>query len=289
VPSRGRIWIGCSGWLYKDWKGRFYPNRLPVSSWLPYYASRFPTVELNNSFYRLPERRTFRRWGEATPRDFLFAVKASRYLTHLKRLTAPADPIARLLGRAYGLGPRLGPILYQLPATLTYDFERLRGFLTALRRVPARARLSGEAARVGARSTPRHVIEFRDPSWYRREVFEALAAGGVALCLHDKLQGRYLGDPAGPFVYVRFHGTSGAYAGSYPRQRLVEWAERIVAWSRQGRDVFAYFNNDPGAAAPENARTLTALTRHAGGCPERSVPNNPRTRAPRDDVSAGIA
>jgi uncharacterized protein YecE (DUF72 family) len=289
MSPEGRIWIGCSGWLYRGWKGRFYPDGLPVSSWLEYYADRFPTVELNNSFYRLPERRTFGAWGRATPHEFVFAVKASRYLTHLKRLIAPHDPVARLLTRAYGLGPRLGPLLYQLPPTMRYDSDRLDGFLMALRRVPARVTLTRAAVHAGVPSPPRHVIEFRDASWYRPDVFDRLAVAGVALCLHDKSEGRYLGDPVGPFVYVRFHGTSGSYAGSYADGRLAEWAERITRWSRQGRNVFAYFNNDPDAAAPRNALTLSSLTRRAGGCPESSARVNGQMRTRPGHVGIGAA
>jgi uncharacterized protein YecE (DUF72 family) len=244
--KKGRILIGCSGWQYASWRGTFYPKRLATERWLPYYAARFTTVEVNNSFYRLPERRTFVRWADATPREFTFAVKASRYLTHLKRLRDPREPVTRLLQRASGLGRRAGPILYQLPGSFRYDPDRLHGLLVAL----ARRRRAGFL----------HAVEFRDPSWYRPETFAMLDRRGVALCLHDKQEGAYLSEPVGPFVYVRFHGTSGAYQGSYPARHLRRWAARIAGWAAAGRDVYAYFNNDPGGAAPQNARTLIELT-----------------------------
>ena len=254
MAGRSRILIGCSGWMYRSWKGPFYPKDLATSAWLPFYAKHFATVELNNSFYRLPERKTFEAWAEMTPRRFVFAVKASRYLTHLKRLTDPAEPLKRLLERASGLGPHLGPILYQLPASLRYDADRLDVFLAALGRLGRRL----GTRQTGTRTVPlRHVIEFRDPSWYRPDVMDVLERAGVAICLHDKLQGPFLGEPAGEFAYIRFHGTSGHYAGSYSDAELRGWATRMTEWSRQGRDVYAYFNNDPAAAAPKNAETLT--------------------------------
>ncbi len=163
----GRFRAGCSGWQYKHWKGSFYPATLPQSRWLHHYAGVFDTVELNNSFYRLPEPERFASWREETPPGFLFAVKASRHLTHMKKLKDPEEPLERLFSRAKALGAKLGPVLYQLPPRWKYDPERLDQFLHAL---PKRRR---------------HVIEFREPGWYREEVFSALEERRVALCLHD--------------------------------------------------------------------------------------------------------
>jgi uncharacterized protein YecE (DUF72 family) len=240
-----RIRIGCSGWNYKAWADRFYPAGLPPSRWLSHYVGVFDTVEVNNTFYRLPARDTFAAWRRQTPPGFCIAVKASRYLTHLKALRDPAPPLALLFERARGLGPRLGPMLYQLPPRLALDLPRLDTFLAALPRV---------------RTHGLPVIEFRHPSWYVPETFARLEKRGVSLCLHDHRDGPYAGSWTGPAVYVRFHGTSGRYAGRYDRDALARWADRLTRAAARGQDVYAYFNNDPDAAAPENAQMLKALT-----------------------------
>ena len=234
--------VGCSGWNYKSWRGRFYPRDLPVARWLEYYAARFDTVEINNSFYRLPDRSTFTSWRTQVPPAFVFAVKASRFLTHMKRLLDPDDPLERLFSSVSGLGRRLGPVLYQLPPTLSIDLPRLDRFLRALPRTSSGTRM--------------HVVEFRHPSWYVDDTFDLLTRRRVALCLHDKL-GSAISEPmVGPCVYVRFHGTSGHYHGSYSQRQLDRWAHVLAERTREGRRVFAYFNNDPEAVAAANARTL---------------------------------
>ena len=235
--------VGCSGWQYASWRGRFYPAGLPQARWLEHYATIFDTVELNNSFYRLPERATFAAWRARVPAGFLFAVKASRYLTHLKRLITPGPPIRRLFSRAVGLGDRLGPVLYQLPAQFQRDVPRLRYFLQLLPRERARRPLQ-------------HTIEFRHPSWYCDEVFAALEQSGVALCLHDRAGSVTPRRRIGPFVYVRFHGPSGSYSGAYSSRVLAAWAAWLRDQSQAGCDVFAYFNNDPDAQAPRDAEAL---------------------------------
>ena len=240
--------IGCSGWNYKAWRSTFYPKGLSSDRWLEFYASRFDTVEINSTFYRLPERGAFSRWRAQTPRDFLFAVKGSRFLTHMKRLREPREPLARLFSRASALGRQLGPVLFQLPGNFTIDLERLDAFLSTL------PRLSG-----GTRVRP--VMEFRHPSWYVAETYSLLNGRRAALCLHDK-EGSAIDRPiVGPFVYVRFHGTSGRYHGSYSRRALTSWASRLAEHIQDGRQVFAYFNNDPDAAAVENALTLRSALR----------------------------
>jgi uncharacterized protein YecE (DUF72 family) len=225
---------------------------------LAHYTAVFDTVEVNNTFYRLPDEATFAAWRQGTPRGFVMAVKASRYLTHLKRLRDPVEPLQRLFERAAALGPRLGPVLYQLPASFVRDHERLAAFLAALpRRVPIR----GPRGTVERRLT--HVMEFRHPSWYVPETFELLRHERVSLCLHDK-EGSAIARPAvGPAVYVRFHGTSGRYHGSYDEPTLRRRASRLARWARDRRPVFAYFNNDPDAVAVANARTLRALLQQA--------------------------
>ena len=256
VPRRvGRILIGCSGWQYESWKGTFYPPDLPQSEWLSHYTRDFPTVEVNNTFYRLPERRTFAAWRAATPRGFVVAIKASRYLTHMTRLRAPDEPLSRLLSRIDALGPRLGPILFQLPSSFRYDAERLDGFLQALGRHRAPPRHTGTQA-VNPRRRLRFVIEFRDPSWYQADVFRALSRARVAVCQHDMPGSALDSGHETPFVYRRFHGVQPKYGGSYESAHLRSCGERLRAAAARGHDVYAYFNNDAGGAAVANARTL---------------------------------
>lgn len=231
------IRIGCSGWQYRHWRGDFYPADVPISHWLDRYAAVFDTVELNNSFYRLPSPAAFRRWRERTPPGFLFAVKASRYLTHLKKLKDPVDPLARFFEAAQELGPKLGPVLYQLPPNWPANVDRLRTFLHAL---PRRVR---------------HVMEFREPSWYSPVVLDLLEKAGVALCLHDMPGCATPRVRIGPFVYVRFHGVT-RYGGRYDDEALGSWAGWLAVEHERGRDVFAYFNNDMGGHAPRDATRL---------------------------------
>lgn len=212
-----------------------------------HYASVFDTVETNGTFYRLPSADTFVRWKEVTPPGFLMSVKASRFLTHLKQLKDPEEPLDRLISRAAGLGRKLGPLLYQFPPTLERNDDRLLTFLSAL---PPRASRS---------QALQHVIEFRHPSWYADSVFEMLQRHRVACCLHDRTGSSFDTLLPGSIAYIRFHGTSGQYAGEYTLSILRTWADRIAVWHAQGRDVYAYFNNDPGAAAPRNALMLRSL------------------------------
>jgi uncharacterized protein YecE (DUF72 family) len=247
VTDRPRI--GCSGWNYKSWRGKFYAAGMPASRWLSYYSSIFDTVEINNTFYRLPEAATFACWRRQMPAGFLVAVKASRFLTHIKRLKDPAEPIDRLFSRAKSLGSRLGPVLYQLPPNFfrnEVNVERLEIFLRAL---PRRV----------TRRVVHHVFEFRHPSWYVDDTFALLDRHGATLCLHDKRDSAIFEPFVGPIVYVRFHGTSGHYAGSYPDERLEKWACTLTEQWRAGRQVYAYFNNDPDAVATQNAQALRRL------------------------------
>jgi uncharacterized protein YecE (DUF72 family) len=230
--------IGCSGWEYKHWRGDFYPADIPRTRWFEYYAARFDTVEINNSFYRLPEEATFARWAERAPRGFVYAVKASRFLTHMKKLKDPEEPLDRLFTRMRPLFPRLGPVLYQLPPNFKLDRPRLEHFLQALPR------------------GTRHVVEFRNPSWYADDVAVLLERYGVVQCLHDMKGSATARERIGPFVYVRFHGASGTYSGGYPADRLRRWADWLTEQRAAGIDVYAYFNNDVGGHAPRDAVTL---------------------------------
>lgn len=246
VAEREHPRIGCSGWNYKTWRGRFYASDLPARGWLRYYASVFDTVEINNTFYRLPDAARFRSWKQETPADFIAALKASRFLTHVKRLKDPNEPIERLFSRAKALGPRLGPVLYQLPPNFfrnEANLERLELFLCALPR------------RINRRAAD-HVFEFRHPSWYVDATYRLLERHAATLCLHDK-RGSAIVEPfVGRIAYVRFHGTSGHYAGGYSDDRLERWASVLAEQWKGGRQVYAYFNNDPDAVATENALTL---------------------------------
>jgi uncharacterized protein YecE (DUF72 family) len=233
-----RIRVGCSGWQYRHWRGDFYPAELPVARWFAYYARHFDTVEINNTFYRWPAPETFAKWRDAAPRRFLYAVKASRFLTHMKKLKDPEEPLARTFEAARQLGPHLGPVLYQLPPRWPVNIERLETFLRAL---PKRYR---------------QTIEFREPSWYDDRVFGLLRKYRVALCLHD-MQGSATGKMVvGPFVYVRFHFGTQRYGGRYEDERLDDWAGWLAARAGEGLPVFAYFNNDTGGHAPRDAVRL---------------------------------
>ena len=242
--------IGCSGWQYQHWRADFYPAGLPGSRWFARYAEVFDTVEINNSFYRLPDASTFETWRRQAPADFVYAVKASRFLTHMKKLKDPVDPLERFFDRARHLGPRLGPVLYQLPPRWPLNLDRLETFLDALAGVPAEP-----VDRHAPHGPYRHAIEFRDPSWYDDRALEMLRAHDVALCLHD-MPGSASGQiVVGPFVYVRFHGAT-RYGGRYEDARLDAWAAWLQARLDEGLDVFAYFNNDIGGHAPRDAVRL---------------------------------
>jgi uncharacterized protein YecE (DUF72 family) len=246
--------IGTSGWQYRDWRGRLYPAGLPQRRWLEHYARHYLTVENNNSFYRLPSRETFEGWRDQTPDDFVMAVKASRYLTHVRRLRDPAGPVARLLGAAAGLGPKLGPVLLQLPPTLKADPGALDACLKEFR---AAAALGGQG--------PRVAVEPRHESWWTGEVRQVLAAHDAALCWADRR-----GRPVTPlwrtaaWGYLRFHEGTAQPWPSYGPQALRSWVERLArAWPDEA-DVYVYFNNDPGGAAVANSARFAGLARRAG-------------------------
>ena len=237
------MFVGTSGWQYRDWRNAFYPPDVPQSAWLTQYATRFATVEVNNTFYRLPDATTFHRWRAATPEGFTFAVKASRYITHLKRLRDPADPVDLLLERAGTLKDRLGPFLFQLPPTMHADAGRLSDTLQA----------------IGGRA--RAAFEFRHPSWLTDPVLELLNEAGAALVLVDRAGRRSEPLVTGGWSYVRFHQGTRMRPG-YRRDRLRSWADVIM--SLPAGDVFVYFNNDPGGAAPRDAGRMMALLAERG-------------------------
>jgi uncharacterized protein YecE (DUF72 family) len=241
-----RVRVGTSGWEYRHWVGTFYPRDLPRERRLEFYAEHFDTVELNNSFYRLPEADDFGAWARRVPDGFAFAVKASRYLTHLRRLREPREPLDRLWSRARRLDDRLGPMLYQLPPRWRPNYDRLAAFLAAI--PPDREQ----------------AIEIRDRRWYGRQLNALLTDAEVGLCLHDMAGSAPRPERVGPLVYVRFHGSGARYGGAYSPQRLTAWAERMARWAHEGWPVWAYFNNDIGGHAVRDADRLRSLLRRRG-------------------------
>ena len=216
-----------------------------ASRWLEHYAEHFDTVELNNSFYRLPSTENFSTWRRRVPAGFLYAVKASRYLTHMKKLKDPADPLRLFFSRARALRDRLGPVLYQLPPRFPLNLDRLAIFLRALPK------------------SRRHAIEFRDTSWYVDDTYDLLQRHHVALCVHD-MAGSATGQMlVGPFVYLRFHGPQ-RYSGRYPDAALARWADWIAEKTLAGTPAYIYFNNDIGGHAPRDAVRLRELCARAG-------------------------
>lgn len=250
--------VGTSGWQYKDWRGVLYPVGTPQRLWLEEYAARFATIEVNNAFYRLPSRETFEDWRERTPEDFVVAVKASRFLTHIKRLRDPEEPVHRLMSHAAGLGDRLGPVLLQLPPTLRADPGLLDACLGCF---PAGARV---------------VVEPRHDSWWTPAVRDVLEARGAALCWAD-VQAR----PVAPlwrtadWGYVRFHEGRAQAWPRYGRQSLETWVRRIADTWPDNREVYTYFNNDPNAAAVLDAVVFARVARAAGLTVTRTPPRLP--------------
>jgi uncharacterized protein YecE (DUF72 family) len=232
------VHIGTSGWHYKDWSGTFYPERLPAKGFLEYYTRHFHTVEINNSFYQLPKKETLKNWRDTVPSDFIFSVKASRYITHMKKLKDAEKSLPPLLKRIDVLGDKLGPILFQLPPRWGLNLERLNDFLETL---PAGFR---------------YAFEFRDKSWLDPMAYEAMEILGAALCIYDI--GGYISpkEITADFIYVRLHGPDGPYRGHYDAKTLSGWAGAFSAWLRQGMEIFCYFDNDERGYAVRNALTL---------------------------------
>ena len=241
------IRIGTSGWSYPHWREVFYPSDLPAAEWFAYYARHFDTVEINNTFYQLPAAETFRMWRAQAPASFVFAVKANRYLTHMKKLKDAAAPLERFLERARLLGDTLGPILYQLPPRWRCNLERLAQFIDLL---------PPELC---------HVFEFRDESWFCEATFALLKERGMNFCIFDMPDFPCPRQVTGPVVYVRFHGTAERYGGCYSREMLKPWADAIRGWQRAGHRVFAYFNNDVSGYAVQNAKELRELINAGAG------------------------
>jgi uncharacterized protein YecE (DUF72 family) len=242
-PTPAAVRIGCSGWMYRHWRGIFYPQELPVKRCFAYYAGEFDTVEINNSFYRLPKAETFDAWREQAPAGFRYAVKANRFLTQAKKLKDCIEPLERMMPPFRHLGDALGPVLYQLPPRFKVNLDRLEQFL---------------------KIAPKDVInvfEFRDPSWYGDAALALLERYGASFCAHDMPGSASERVAVGKAAYLRFHGGISKYWGRYGDDILLGWADWIADQARSGREVWAYFNNDPEAHAIADAQTLRAMVR----------------------------
>lgn len=235
--------IGTSGWMYNHWKGVFYPSDIASEEMLSFYSRYFDTVEINNTFYKKPEIENIKSWQQRAGSDFIFSVKANRYITHMKNLKEVEKPIKNLLGALQYLKKNLGPILFQLPPRWYVNFSRLKEFLETLP------------------ENYLYAVEFRHSSWYSEEVFRALQKNNIAFCIHDHRDAPSPEIMTADFIYLRFHGPGGYYSSKYDDEQLSEWAGKIKKWLNRGRDVYSYFNNDASGYAIENSRQLKQKTR----------------------------
>ncbi len=241
VEQKTQVHIGTSGWHYKHWRGEFFPKELATAKWLRWYAERFDTVEINNSFYRLPAVTAIEGWCRETPESFCFAVKASRYITHNKKLKDPESSFDKFFSVMGRLERRLGPILFQLPPSWKLNLERLEEFLSSLPR------------------DLRCVFEFRNATWNVPEVYELLRKHNAAYCIYELAGFQSPLEITADFTYVRLHGPGNKYQGDYSEDTLRGWAEKIAAWRKQLKHVFVYFDNDQAAFAAKNALELKQL------------------------------
>ncbi len=238
-----KVFIGTSGWTYDGWRGPFYPPDVPKKDWLRWYAGQFPTAEINGSFYRTPSLEAVRAWREQTPKGFVFAWKASKFITHWKRLSEKSDnSIALIEERLKILGPKAGPVLFQLPARFTADRERLASFFKML---PRRRRC--------------YAFEFRHASWYEPPILDLLREHDIALCISDHHDAPSPWEVTADHVYWRGHGPDGRYRDNYSDAQLRRLAQEIKRWRHGRRTVYAYFDNDQKSAAPADARRLMKM------------------------------
>ncbi len=245
----GKIHIGTSGWHYAHWRGPFYPLILPVKKFLEYYAACFSSVEINNTFYRLPKKEILTVWRDMAPRGFLFAVKANRFITHMKKLKDPEKSLAPFLEGVEVLGEKLGPILFQLPPRWKFQPARLEEFLKAL---PARRR---------------YAFEFRDPGWLNPAAYELLAKWKAAFCVYDFAGRQSPAVVTADFIYLRFHGPEGPYQGQYDSRTLTNWAAQFLGWAQEGKEVFCYFDNDEAGYAIADALRLKETVQKLSASP----------------------
>ncbi len=231
-------YVGTSGWHYEHWRGRFYPDKLPKAEWLRFYAGHFTTVELNNSFYRLPSEAAFSNWYDSTPDNFAFSVKVSRFITHIKRLKDAGEALDKFINRAKILGAKLGPLLYQLPPSVHRNDGLLESFLANLPRGLM------------------HVFEFRHQSWLEEAVFQILHKYNAGLCIFDMPSFSCPLAATADFIYIRFHGSTGLYWSCYSDEELDTWAKKLATLTESSKTIYAYFNNDAEAFAIKNALTF---------------------------------
>jgi len=240
----GKAYIGTSGWNYKGWRHSFYGDT-PQKQWLRFCAEHFSSIEVNSTFYRLQEKSTFKKWRDETPKGFPFAIKGHRYVTHNKKLLDVEKSVIRCRESASPLGKRLAAVVWQLPAFLKKDIERLEKFLRNLRRW----------------KSTRHAIEFRDKSWFDDEVADCLERHAVAICMSDAPDWPMWDRVTTDVVYIRLHGHTRKYASSYSKPALGKWATRTQRWLEENRAVHVYFDNDAEGAAPRNALRLLEMLR----------------------------
>jgi uncharacterized protein YecE (DUF72 family) len=240
-PDTPQVLIGTSGWQYDHWRGPFYPKDLSGKGLLRYAAERFSTLEINNTFYQLPSRETLTSWRDTVPPGFVFSVKASRYITHMKKLKDPGDTLPPFFRAVEVLKDKLGPVLFQLPPRWRFNPDRLYDFLEALP------------------SGLRYTFEFRDPSWFDSRALDALTEVGAAFCMYELAGTLSPKNITADFVYIRLHGPDGAYRGRYGRKGLAGWAGALHAWADQGRKVFCYLDNDEAGYAALDALDLMAM------------------------------
>ncbi len=241
IKKEKKIRIGTSGWHYTHWKGSFYPQKLNPKDFLKYYAEHLNTVEINNSFYNLPEVKTLQMWRDMVPQNFLFTVKASRYITHMKKLKDPRDSVEKFLKRVEVLGNKLGPLLFQLPPKWHLNLGRFESFLNFL---PDRFR---------------YTFEFRDPSWFHEDLYEIMKQHRVAFCIYH-LAGLISPEAVtADFIYVRLHGPGDAYQGRYETEALSRWADAFATWKNQGKEIYCYLDNDEAGYAAQDAMRLREM------------------------------
>ncbi len=237
--------VGTSGFVYDHWRSRFYPEKLVKAKWLEFYATHFTTVELNNSFYRLPSEAAFAHWRDSSPANFIFAVKVSRFITHIKRLKNTEEAVETFTTRAKILGEKLGPLLYQLPPNMHRNDEVLASFLSTLPQ------------------GMKHVFEFRHQSWLEEQVFEILHKYNVGLCIFDMPSFTCPLVATAEFAYIRFHGSTGLYFSCYSDKQLTDWAKKLANFATDLKGIYIYFNNDAEAFAVRNAITLRSYLQNA--------------------------
>ncbi|HZW37825.1 MAG TPA: DUF72 domain-containing protein [Ignavibacteriaceae bacterium] len=242
MNKKGLINIGTSGWSYKHWKNEFYPEELKYKDWFKFYTSKFLTVELNASFYNLPKFETFENWYNKSPESFKFSLKASRYITHLKKLVDVKESVDLFFKMVKGLKEKAEIILFQLPPSLKYDTIKLSDFLSLLP------------------ENYRYTIEFRNSSWWQEDVYEILKKHNVAFCIFELAGVKTPVVTTADYVYLRLHGpTKGKYQGSYSAEQLKEWVKQFKKWSKEGKDVYCYFDNDEKGYAAHNALTINKM------------------------------